>query len=121
MKKTKLIIFIILFVLLSIPRCMTAGVHAQGLDEAIHYEYVIAEEAVVFESIIDVETSYDSASDSIIITIEVEYEGYITPPLELVWTLVSDEASYTGTLKIKNYMLINDTTIATYTGTLYRQ
>lgn len=58
---------------------------------------------------------------SITVTREVSFSGEITPPKELSMNETIKGVNYSGTLKLQNYSHISGTTIATYTGVLYKE
>lgn len=52
---------------------------------------------------------------------QVMFQGIITPYDSLPWTEVIDGETYSGTLTLQSYRLINGDTYATYSGTIYLQ
>ena len=58
---------------------------------------------------------------SITVTREVSFPGEITPPKELSMNETIKGVNYSGTLKLQKYSHISGTTIATYTGVLYKE
>jgi hypothetical protein len=55
------------------------------------------------------------------VTREVSFPGEITPPKELSMNETIKGVNYSGTLKLQKYSHISGTTIATYTGVLYKE
>ena len=61
-------------------------------------------------------------TDSVSVTTQVTYTGIVTPPDSIEWLESVNGADYIGMLYLSTFHHTNQgTTIATYTGTLYRE
>lgn len=110
--------------LLALCFCLsfTTPVHAasdsaiamQDINQNVILDTITLEYTVVANPLADTE--------SISVTQQITYNGIVTPAASIEWIETVDGADFIGTLYLSSFHHTNeDTTIAIYKGTLYRE
>lgn len=80
-------------------------------------------EGIYYEAVTLEITSYSAHGTvyAIDLTEKITYEGTVIPADTIPWTEIINGDTYSGTLYLQSFYHYDNTTVATYTGTIYAQ